>query len=173
MISDGMRLISEQIGSVDVSGHTADSSGTSTVNEWRLSSGRADSVLILFEERDAVDPDKMAATGYGKYRPIADNSTPEGRAENRRVEIVFTKADLNYDDPAVSEDILSLMFGDSFTAYSSPLGAPTLAEREASEERAEKRAEAAAENAPNRDPNKNYVDKGAYIQQSAGATAQG
>ncbi|MDR0986255.1 MAG: OmpA family protein [Ruminococcus sp.] len=163
MISDGMRMISEQIGSVDVSGHTADSGGSSDVNEWRLSSGRADSVLILFDDLDTVDPNLMSATGYGKYRPIADNSTPEGRAENRRVEIVFTKANLDYTDPAVSEDILSLMYGDNFTAYSSPQGSPTITEREQSAERAKERADQIAAQTTPRDPNKNYADKEEYI----------
>ncbi|MDR0986900.1 MAG: OmpA family protein [Ruminococcus sp.] len=163
MISDGVRMISNQIGSVDVSGHTADSGGSSDVNEWRLSSGRADSVLILFDELDTVDPNLMSATGYGKYRPIADNSTPEGRALNRRVEIIFTKANLDYSDPAVSEDILALMYGDSFTSYSSPEGAPTVQEREAAAEKARERAEQIAAQTAPPDPNKNYADKGEYL----------
>jgi flagellar motor protein MotB len=163
MIADGMRMIESQIGTVDVSGHTADSGGTSNVNEWRLSSGRADSVIILFDEQDACDPEKMSATGYGKYRPIADNSTDEGRSENRRVEIVFTKADLDYSDPAVSEDILSLMYGNTFTSYSSPLGAPTYEEQQAALERSQARAEAQAAAEQNRDPNKTYADKDEYI----------
>jgi chemotaxis protein MotB len=163
MICDGMRLISDQIGSVDVSGHTADSGGTSDVNEWRLSSGRADSVLILFDELDACDPDLMAATGYGKYRPIADNATPEGRALNRRVEIIFTKANLDYNDPAVSEDILSLMYGDNFTSYSSPFGSPTYQERQEAEAAAHERAEQIAAQTTPPDPNKTYVDKNEYL----------
>jgi hypothetical protein len=157
---------------VDVSGHSADSAGSSDVNEWRLSSGRADSVLILFEEQDAIEPEKMSATGYGKYRPIADNSTPEGRAQNRRVEIVFTKSGLDYNDPAVSEDILSLMFGNGFTSYSSPQGAPSVSEVEAAKEAADARAAAVAAQTTPRDPNKNYADKGAYLQQSAQPAAQ-
>jgi outer membrane protein OmpA-like peptidoglycan-associated protein len=163
MICDGMRLISDQIGSVDVSGHTADSGGTSDINEWRLSSGRADSVLILFDELDACDPELMSATGYGKYRPIADNATPEGRALNRRVEIIFTKADLDYSDPAVSEDILSLMYGENFTAYSSPTGAPTFEEQQAAEAAAHARAQEIAAQTTPPDPNKTYADKNEYL----------
>jgi chemotaxis protein MotB len=171
-IADGMRMIETQIGSVDVSGHTADSGGSSDVNEWRLSSGRADSVLILFDEQDACDPEKMSATGYGKYRPIADNETDEGRAENRRVEIVFTKAELDYTDPAVREDLLSLMYGDTFTSYSSPFGAPTYEDQQAALERSEARAQAEAAAQANRDPNKTYADKGEYIVQSTEARVQ-
>lgn len=56
-------------------------------SNWELSAGRASSVLRLLVER-GVDPTQMAAIGFGEYRPIADNDTPEGRQQNRRVVIV-------------------------------------------------------------------------------------
>jgi chemotaxis protein MotB len=56
-------------------------------SNWELSSGRAASVVHLFT-RNGVDPANMAAIGYGEYRPLAENTTAEGRQRNRRVVIV-------------------------------------------------------------------------------------
>ncbi len=56
-------------------------------SNWELSSARAASVVHVFMH-NGVPPETMAAIGYGEYRPVADNDTPEGRAENRRVVIV-------------------------------------------------------------------------------------
>ncbi len=55
-------------------------------SNWELSAARAASVVHLLTD-EGVDPTRLAAIGYGEYRPIADNSTPEGRARNRRVVI--------------------------------------------------------------------------------------
>ncbi len=52
-----------------------------------LSSYRAHSVKDYVLSKTSLDPAKIRATGCGEYNPIADNSTPEGRARNRRVEI--------------------------------------------------------------------------------------
>lgn len=57
-------------------------------SNWDLSSQRAISVLHYFTDDLGMTPDDMRVTGYGQYRPIADNSTEEGRNRNRRVEIL-------------------------------------------------------------------------------------
>ena len=56
-------------------------------SNWELSASRAASVVHLFME-DGIAPDRMAAIGYGEYRPVADNATLEGRAKNRRVALI-------------------------------------------------------------------------------------
>jgi chemotaxis protein MotB len=57
-------------------------------SNWELSTARAVNVIkFLIEERN-VDPARLSAAGYSEYRPVADNSTAAGRAENRRVEVV-------------------------------------------------------------------------------------
>ena len=56
-------------------------------SNWELSSSRAASVVHLFEE-EGVNPQRMQAIGYGQYRPIAENTTAEGRNKNRRVNLV-------------------------------------------------------------------------------------
>lgn len=58
---------------------------------WELSSARAINFMKLILENSELDPRKFSATGYGEYRPIATNDTAQGRAENRRVEIVISR----------------------------------------------------------------------------------
>ncbi len=57
-------------------------------SNWELSAARAASVVHLFTSL-GIDPQRMAAIGYGEFRPIATNATPEGRARNRRVVLVI------------------------------------------------------------------------------------
>jgi chemotaxis protein MotB len=61
---------------------------------WELSTQRATTVLRFLEEDAGVNGAHLAAVGYGPHRPIASNDTPEGRAENRRIEIVLVPADI-------------------------------------------------------------------------------
>jgi len=80
---------------VAIHGHTDNvpyrGSGGLTDN-WDLSSARAMSVLRYFvHELRIIEPDRISAVGHSQYRPIADNDTPEGRQQNRRVEIILTQ----------------------------------------------------------------------------------
>lgn len=59
-------------------------------SNWELSTLRALSVVHFLIET-GISPDRLSATGYGEYRNIADNNTAEGRAKNRRVEIVLLR----------------------------------------------------------------------------------
>src|SRR5262245_20357620 len=68
-----------------VEGHT-DSVGSDTKNQ-ELSQARAEAVRSYLITR-GVPQDKIRAAGIGEVRPVADNNTPEGRANNRRVEII-------------------------------------------------------------------------------------
>jgi chemotaxis protein MotB len=61
---------------------------------WELSTQRATTVLRFLEDEAGVSGTHLAAVGYGPYRPVASNDTPEGRAENRRIEIVLVPADI-------------------------------------------------------------------------------
>lgn len=58
-------------------------------SNWELSVARAMSVLMYLIEDHRIDPSRLSASGYGEWRPIESNVTPEGRARNRRVEIIF------------------------------------------------------------------------------------
>lgn len=110
VIGDGIRAVQHQIYSIKVSGHTAESSGSSA-DEWRLSTGRAASVINFMLSLDCCDSEKFQAAGYAKYRPIAPNDTFENRRLNRRVEIVFLRNDIDYNDPAVLQEIVELELG--------------------------------------------------------------
>ena len=57
-------------------------------SNWELSSARALSVLHYLSEKSVAEP-RLAAIGYGEYKPVAGNDSREGRQKNRRVEIVI------------------------------------------------------------------------------------
>jgi len=61
---------------------------------WELSTARALAAVRFLTERAGVDPRRLGAVGYGEYRPVADNSTPEGRARNRRIAITILPDEL-------------------------------------------------------------------------------
>lgn len=76
--------------SVQIEGHT----DTVPLNRagytnWNLSTDRAVAVLSSMVEEYGFAPDRIGAVGYGEYRPVADNDTAEGRALNRRVDVVI------------------------------------------------------------------------------------
>lgn len=59
-------------------------------SNWDLSAARASTVVRLLAE-EGVQPSRLAAMGYGEHQPIADNTTPQGRAANRRVNILVSR----------------------------------------------------------------------------------
>jgi chemotaxis protein MotB len=69
-----------------VAGHT-DSTGTDETN-WKLSANRALEVT-LFMINQGMPPDRLSAAGYGRFAPVASNDTDDGKAQNRRIEIVL------------------------------------------------------------------------------------
>lgn len=71
---------------IRIDGHT-DSQGKDAAN-LKLSQQRAESVRAYLEKA-GVEPKRMTAKGFGETKPIADNDTPEGREQNRRVEITI------------------------------------------------------------------------------------
>jgi outer membrane protein OmpA-like peptidoglycan-associated protein len=85
-VADALKTSAEQ--HFVVEGHT-DSQGTDAVNN-ELSKKRAEAVRQYLIVR-GVAPDSISAVGMGSTRPIADNKTTEGRAMNRRVEIIMGK----------------------------------------------------------------------------------
>ncbi|MGH7233747.1 MAG: flagellar motor protein MotB [Nitrospiraceae bacterium] len=57
-------------------------------SNWELSSVRAVMFVRVLTELYRVPPERISATGYGEFRPITDNLTPESRTKNRRVELM-------------------------------------------------------------------------------------
>ena len=62
-------------------------------SNWELSTARATAVARYLEDHAKVDPKRLVAAGYGEFRPVASNDTPEGRALNRRIEIILVPRD--------------------------------------------------------------------------------
>jgi len=57
-------------------------------SNWELSTARAVNVVKLFIDKCNFSPDKLIAVGYGEFKPVADNATAEGRAKNRRIDVI-------------------------------------------------------------------------------------
>lgn len=74
-----------------VEGHTDDKPtvGSLFYSNWEISALRATAMARLLSQQFNVDPKRITASGYAQYRPVGDNSTDQGRAQNRRVEIVM------------------------------------------------------------------------------------
>lgn len=75
---------------IDVEGYTDNLPINNEIypSNWELSAARAASVVQLFTSY-GVNPDRLAAIGYGQYRPLASNTTFQGRERNRRVAVVI------------------------------------------------------------------------------------
>lgn len=85
----GIILQQYSTSTIEIEGHTDNvpMSGSKYSNNDELSNGRALSVFYYLEENTTLNPADIKHSGMGEYVPVADNSTPEGRAQNRRVEI--------------------------------------------------------------------------------------
>jgi len=59
-------------------------------SNWELSSARAVAVVRFLQEKGGLAPERLAVHGYSFYRPVATNKTPEGRRQNRRIEIILS-----------------------------------------------------------------------------------
>ena len=79
---------------IRVDGHTDNiplSGRGEFANNWELSQARALSVVLYMTEAEGIPPARLSANGFGEFRPIADGSTEEGRAANRRIELKLTE----------------------------------------------------------------------------------
>ncbi len=74
---------------VIVLGNTDDVKFKKGSDNWTLSTERANGVVRTLRDDYMVDPSRLTSAGKGKYNPVADNSTEEGRARNRRTDIIL------------------------------------------------------------------------------------
>ena len=82
---------------IQVSGHTdnlplGDKLTAQFPTNWELSAARAVTVVRFLVDKANVPPQRLVASGYGEWNPIASNKSPSGRARNRRIEILLTPA---------------------------------------------------------------------------------
>jgi chemotaxis protein MotB len=95
-VADTVRTLTDQ--EVHIEGHTdnvpiKESYRDVFATNWELSTARATGVARFLQEKATVDPRSLAAVGYGEYRPVQPNDTPDGRSQNRRIEIVLVPRD--------------------------------------------------------------------------------
>ncbi len=81
--------------SVLIEGHTDDDKilgniGGGIENNWDLSTKRATAIVTILTENKNVKKDNLTAAGRGEFAPLMSNDTPEGKAKNRRIEIILT-----------------------------------------------------------------------------------
>ena len=109
---DTLREISQSIHGtvfdVRVEGHTDNVPihNSNFDSNWELSAARATSIARMLIQLNAIPPKQLCAAGYAEFHPIAENSTPEGRSQNRRVDLIVTPRTalpLSFPDDLVSE----------------------------------------------------------------------
>ncbi|MCI9844411.1 OmpA family protein [Flavobacterium pectinovorum] len=79
--------------SVLIEGHTDDDpyAGSGPIaNNWDLSTKRATAIVAILSENAKINKQKLTAAGRSEFSPLASNATPEGKAKNRRIEIILT-----------------------------------------------------------------------------------
>ena len=91
-LADSFRDNKDQ--NIAVEGHTDDVQiGSALVDRfptnWELSTARATAVVRFLQEKGNIEPERLTASGFSFYRPVATNETPEGREQNRRIEIIL------------------------------------------------------------------------------------
>lgn len=91
-IGVAIKEVQTSAAAINIVGHTAaiPDNPDYAVSDRLLSTERANRVLMYFEDDVGIDGSKLFATGYGKWKEIAPNTTPEGQARNRRVEILIS-----------------------------------------------------------------------------------
>ena len=83
---------SEQLSQINIMGHTAQGDPNKPNNprtDRMLSAMRGAEVCIFIQARDVIAPEKLVTTSYGQFRPVDTSETREGRAKNRRVELLL------------------------------------------------------------------------------------
>lgn len=99
--SEGRKAV-EQLGqvladnpdiAVLIEGHTDNvpySGSGQLQNNWDLSTKRATAIVQILRENRSIDPQNLTAAGRGEHAPVASNETAEGKAKNRRIEVILT-----------------------------------------------------------------------------------
>lgn len=72
-------------------------------SNWELSSARATRIARTFLDLRAISPDRLSAAGYAEFHPVDSNATPEGRANNRRVDlVVLPRTKIDFSVPGIA-----------------------------------------------------------------------
>ncbi|KPJ58068.1 MAG: hypothetical protein AMS15_09265 [Planctomycetes bacterium DG_23] len=95
----GSVLLNVKDKAISIEGHTDDVPIGAELSKkyptnWELSAVRATTVARYLQEKTGIDPGLLSAIGYGEYQPVAPNESEEGRAKNRRIEIVLVPMEI-------------------------------------------------------------------------------
>ncbi|MBQ6987294.1 MAG: OmpA family protein, partial [Oscillibacter sp.] len=96
-VGDALNAAAEAVDELRIMGHTAQASpdrANNVDNDRRLASNRATNVTIYLQKRVEISPARIVSVGYGQWRPVDTNATRDGRAHNRRVEMIITGKNL-------------------------------------------------------------------------------
>jgi flagellar motor protein MotB len=76
---------------IQVEGHTDNKAfKENKMSNWELSTKRASTIVQILSQNENINPKNLTASGRGEFNPIADNETEEGRATNRRIEMIIS-----------------------------------------------------------------------------------
>ena len=97
-VGDILKNISDK--QIRVEGHTDNVKISARLREkfptnWELSTARASNVVRYLQGKVGVDPKMLSSAGLSEYKPVASNDTEEGKAQNRRIEIVLLPLDVD------------------------------------------------------------------------------
>ena len=76
-----------------IEGHTDDvpyKGNAQLSGNWDLSAKRATAIVNILRENESINPENLTAAGRGEFAPVASNDTSEGKAQNRRIEVILT-----------------------------------------------------------------------------------
>jgi len=95
----GSILLDVKDKAISIEGHTDDVPIGAELSKqyptnWELSAVRATTVARYLQEKIGINPGQLSAIGYGEYQSVASNESEEGRAKNRRIEIVLVPMEI-------------------------------------------------------------------------------
>jgi chemotaxis protein MotB len=91
------KLLNKIDNSIIIEGHTDNvpvGANNKYASNWLLSAARAANVAQYLAVNEKIDGARIAAVGYGEYRPVASNGSEKGRSQNRRVDIIIRYNDI-------------------------------------------------------------------------------
>jgi len=122
MVGSMLSEVADSIDEVRIMGHTAQGNPNRPNNvsvDRLLSAQRAANALAYLQQHTTVDPARMISEGYGQWRPVASNETAEGRAQNRRVEMIISGRNL---EEELAGNIQNYYTGDSASGAAAETG---------------------------------------------------
>jgi len=90
-------LLERRTNRIQIEGHTDNTQpakGARFSSNWELAIARATKVLQYFEDSHRIKSQRLSASGYGEYKPLYPNTTPQNRAMNRRVDVVILREEI-------------------------------------------------------------------------------